>query len=276
MTYLNELGRLRSSSPDGDSLWFAANHPERFEGLSRRRVRLNKGGLAQLRFEGVDALELHYQGLHQHVGLASAARDYALAELGFAAVTYGGASGMLARDAEVHPVPGYILTNGVDPHGRPISFVFAGKTSKRDGSKVEEVPLLQSLNGKLVKAGMAYPMVYASLPEPVRGKVLSLAAEARAGKAGVWKKDRTTAGVEVSSLEALEDAAVWPKLFRRLAAWLGSGGGQGFADWLGADPDRDDELEVEGSRVRMSQLVVERGGKVGLGKGIWGAVVVPR
>ena len=36
-------------------------------------------------------------------------------------------------------LPIAILTSGVDPRGRPISFVLAGMTDKRDGSGVEHV-----------------------------------------------------------------------------------------------------------------------------------------
>lgn len=125
------------SAPDGDSIWFEPKEPKRFEDLSSRGVRFNAGGCAELRFEGVNALELHLEGKHQSLAQANSARDFVVAHLGFDNVTYAGGSGMLARTAEPPSMPGYILTSGVDPPGRPISFVFAGTIDKRDGSGVE-------------------------------------------------------------------------------------------------------------------------------------------
>jgi hypothetical protein len=267
--YTSAAGSLRCAAPDGDSIWFQANEPARFDGLSRRGVRLNKGGSVQLRFEGVDTLELHYQGLHQSLAHAASARDFAIGQLGFGDVTYGGGSGMLARTASTHPVPGTILTSGVDPHGRPISFVFAGSTSKRDGSGVElDAGLLgESLNARLAEQGHAYPMFYATLPEQVRTWLGERYASARKARRGIWRVDRTTAGFALSGLAGLEDLAIWPKLFRRLASWYQAGGADGFVAWLVGERDSDDVILVDGVERRMSSLVRVRDGVMELGIG---------
>jgi len=276
--YTSSSGSLRCAAPDGDSLWFMPKNPARFDGLSKRGVRYNKGNCVQLRFEGVDALELHYQGLHQSLPQASSSRDLVIEHLGFGDVTYGGGSGMLARTAVTHPVPGYILTNGIDPHGRPISFVFAGTTSKRDGSHVElDASLLgESLNALLAERGQAYPMFYSSLPEEVRGWLGERFTAARRARRGVWRVDRTTAGTPLAGLAELEDVALWPKLFRRLAAWYHAGAGGQFPTWLASERDSDDWISVDGEERRMSSLIRVRDGVIEMEGGIWGVVVVPR
>jgi len=276
--YTSASGSLRSGAPDGDSIWFRPNNPKRFDGLGRRKVRYNKGDCVQLRFEGVDALELHYQGLHQRLADAAASRDLIIEKLGFGEVTYGGGSGMLARTAVVHPVPGYILTNGVDPHGRPISFVFAGELDKRDGAGMvlDETLLRRSMNGQLAASGQAYPMLYTSLPEEVREWLGERFDAARSEKLGVWRVDRTTAGTKLSSLSAVEEVALWPKFFRRVASWFRGKAGGSFRTWLASERSSDDVMLVDGEERRMSELIWERRGKVGMVAGVWGGVVVPR
>ena len=54
--------RLVGSRPDGDSAWFKPNNPNLLLDVGQRDAELNKGGFAQLRFEGIDALELHFPG----------------------------------------------------------------------------------------------------------------------------------------------------------------------------------------------------------------------
>ena len=56
--------RFVGARPDGDSMWFKPDNPAHLANLAGRDVGYNGGGFAQLRFEGIDALELHYGGLH--------------------------------------------------------------------------------------------------------------------------------------------------------------------------------------------------------------------
>jgi hypothetical protein len=55
--YQDAKGTRRGSEPDGDSIWFKPTQPKLLEDVGRVSARFNKGGLAQLRFEGIDALE---------------------------------------------------------------------------------------------------------------------------------------------------------------------------------------------------------------------------
>ena len=61
---------VKGYSPDGDSIRFRARNPDNWKKLSGPAAELNARGHAQLRVEGVDALETHYQGYHQPMKLA--------------------------------------------------------------------------------------------------------------------------------------------------------------------------------------------------------------
>jgi hypothetical protein len=47
--------RLVGSRPDGDSTWFKPDNPNLLSDIGHRSADFNKGGFAQLRFEGIDA-----------------------------------------------------------------------------------------------------------------------------------------------------------------------------------------------------------------------------
>ncbi|MFQ5933431.1 MAG: hypothetical protein ACE5KI_02160, partial [Dehalococcoidia bacterium] len=144
--------RFVGSRPDGDSMWFKPNNPEHLANLAGRAVDYNGGGFAQLRFEGIDALELHYRGLHQRVPECVSARDRLLRLAGFREVTYAPSSSgdvdTSVRTASPHPRRGYILSRSVDPYGRPVAFTFVGDTTDSDGSEVYLQPsaMAKSLN----------------------------------------------------------------------------------------------------------------------------------
>jgi len=70
--YKNEDGRHVGSKPDGDSIWFQPDEPDSFQSIEGRSVEYNKGGFVQLRFEAIDALEIHFQGVHQEVTVGKA------------------------------------------------------------------------------------------------------------------------------------------------------------------------------------------------------------
>ena len=89
------VGRTASGNPsgfepDGDSMQFAPKTPALLDGLDRvgAPVRLTAIGSTQLRFEGIDALELHFDGTHQPRPLADQARDFLTGRLGMNPVPY--------------------------------------------------------------------------------------------------------------------------------------------------------------------------------------------
>jgi endonuclease YncB( thermonuclease family) len=241
--------RRIGSQPDGDSLWFRPHDKNLLNGLGGRSADFTAGGFAQLRFEGIDCLELHYHGAHQHFDLARAARDFTLTHIGFKTISFGGKEALTVSDAAPHPLAGYILTQAVDPHGRPIAFVYAGSTSKPDGAAVTLKPagLKRTLNAQLVENGLAYPGYYTSLPADLRDELRQCSLQARRKRKGMWKQDASLKGATLRTLADLEQAALWPKLFRRLVDYFDTEPADlgGFVDWLLAEAgDRDDQLLI--------------------------------
>ena len=167
--------RLIGSKPDGDSVWFLPDNPELLRNIGGRSAKLNGGGFVQLRFEGIDALELHYPGSnHQLKKPTVDARDYLLKNLGFdlSAIEYAPNNNIPTHVRSTEPVfiQAHILTRGIDSHRRPISFVFKGKAPETNGSSIflDTDRLKQSLNAALMRQGHVYPGYYCA--RVVKGK----------------------------------------------------------------------------------------------------------
>lgn len=239
-------GRPSGFEPDGDSIHFKPANPALLDRLIRlrRAYALTAIGSLQLRFEGLDALEMHFQPegggqTHQPRPAADQARDYLTGLLGLNPVPY--APPRLVRvqpPVERDAAPGFILARSLEVNGRPVAFAFAGAPPAADGA---EVPLTaglakRSLNYRLVQAGQAYPLFYDGLPRDARQALTAAAQKARGARLGVWKQDLTTKGLAVSGVADLETRGViFPKLFRRLAEfWAGQPGAPlaEFPAWL--------------------------------------------
>jgi endonuclease YncB( thermonuclease family) len=245
--------RFVGARPDGDSMWFKPNNPGHLTNLGGRDVDFNGGGFAQLRFEGIDALELHYKGSHQKVPECVSARDRLLQLAGFKDVTYAPSSvsdidTSVRTIASPHPRKGYILSRNVDPYGRPVAFTFVGDTAGSDGSEIYLVPsmMARSLNAKLVGDGSAYPAYYTGLPYNLRDRLTSIAKKAMRREKGIWKVDVSLSGTQIADESVLKKVAQWPKLFRRLVSYFHDGnvGVNEFETWLREDTDRDDNLWI--------------------------------
>ncbi|MGD8857031.1 MAG: hypothetical protein PVG33_11920, partial [Chloroflexota bacterium] len=221
----------------------------------------------QLRFEGIDALELHYPGnLHQLTGPAVAARDYLLAALGFDRdrVEYTPSDDIPTTVHESYPVKvrASIMTRAIDRYGRPVVFVFAGRAPERSGSEVflDARRLDQSINAALIRTGHAYPAFYTArqvygervggLPGDLRKYLTMLSVIAQMTGRGVWQHDASTRDVTVTRRGDLTQLAIWPKLYRRLVKYYDDETADhrslhGFIDWLRADrTERDDFVIV--------------------------------
>jgi hypothetical protein len=191
--------------PDGDSVRFVADNPDTFFKLRRQDLgpKLNPtNGSIQTRYEGIDALEKQVAN-----PLAAAARRFNLDACG----TDGGA----------HPAPGYLLSNQLDPHGRPICFVFTGDAPEPDGSEnvfLDVARMQASVNYKVIEAGLAYPLFYNTLYSDLRQALNAAAAAAKAGSRGVWREDVTNTGADwPTTATPLRDFdVVFPKLWRRI------------------------------------------------------------
>ena len=198
---------------------------------------LNSDGLAQLRFDAVDALETHYRTdtgtVSQPLALANAATDRTLQLLGIRNVDWT-PTRYRVRSAD-DGTPGYILTQSTERYRRPISFVFTGTPERPDGTILELTParLRRSINYRLVDEGWVYPTFYKDLHFGLRDTLIRATFSARKNKLGVWKDDRT-GGVVLNDLTAItERYSIMPKLFRRLVTHFGKGGTfDGFVAYL--------------------------------------------
>lgn len=285
LVYQSEY-RLVGSRPDGDSMWFKPNNPAHLTKLGGRDVDYNGGGFAQMRFEGIDALELHYTGSHQKVPECVSARDRLLQLAGFKDVTYAPSRvsdiDTSVRTASPHPRKGYILSRNVDPYGRPVAFVFVGDTTEPDGSEIYlTAPMMaRSLNAKLVANGFAYPAYYTGLPFDLRDRLTSITKKARRRRRGIWKVDVSLSGTQIADASDLERVAQWPKLFRRLVAYFrdGNAGLNGFETWLRGDTSRDDNLWIisRGEFGNMHDIIEVTGNAVKMVFSPDDIVIVPR
>jgi hypothetical protein len=256
--YQTAKGVHSGSQPDGDTIKF---RPDRgttaFKDIEevpvpggvtapqnqqRRRVDFNGGKQCSLRFEAIDSLELHFQGVQQDDSLARAARETMLKRVGFDPVTFAPTKFIEVRTATPHPIRGYVITRGVDVYGRPISFVFTGKPPKPDNATLflTSAQVRQSVNAGLLRTGQAYPTFYAGLPTDLRNTMVGQARAGRKPAKGLWIGFNPLTLSPAGSLAALATSRVWPKLFRRLAAYFKATGKpwSGFDDWLrGRDDD---------------------------------------
>jgi endonuclease YncB( thermonuclease family) len=256
--------------PDGDTVKFAPDSPPLVQTLPRPSgggPDINERGIS-VRLEAIDALETHFEGAHQELAAANAARDELLRALGFTGVTFFPDLPNTVASADQDRVRGHVLSNGIDANGRMIGFVEPGEATEPDGTQVflDDTRARGSVNAALLAAGLAYPALYSTLPASLRVEFAQAAREARAAGAGLWP--RATADPEgaaqIADLAALEALVLWPKLFRRLVPYLaeGASGFDGFDAWLRADPvNRDDQIVLVG-RTEPSRLhdVVEAAG----------------
>jgi len=239
--------------PDGDTVKFRPDQPRLVEALPRPSGTppdLNARGIS-VRLEAIDALETHFGETHQELAGANAARDELLRILGFTNVVFFGDQPNKVQSADQDSVRGHVLTNGVDANGRLIAFAFPGDAPDPDGTTVfvDDATVDASVNAQLLAAGHAYPAFYATLPATLRDHLATRSRAAREAQPplGLWPRSTADpdAAAPVADLAALQELAIWPKLFRRLVPYLATGATSfdGLDGWLRADPvHRDDEL----------------------------------
>jgi endonuclease YncB( thermonuclease family) len=253
--------------PDGDSVRFVADDVDLlFELRNGHRVKPTKSdGSVQLRFEGVDAPELHYGSDAQPLG--SEARDALLGWMGFANLEYDGTRVTAADPAEVR---GAILSKAAEANGRPVSWVFleADAPPGQSGDWVALTPdvLARTMNHRLLESGTAYYTVYTSTP--LRADLRAVAEEARQNGAGVWAEDTTDQFVLADQSSIGPDGQlILPKLFRRSTDYLkdvAKGAFDGNLDeWLvwksqGSRSENDKVVLLNRTEVPLSALVDQR------------------
>ncbi|MEM7410456.1 MAG: hypothetical protein AAF430_09515 [Myxococcota bacterium] len=214
----------KAGRPDGDSVRFRPDDPSLVFRLRQRgrppKINQNNGTV-QLRFEGIDTMESR-----ANPPISGAATTSNLELLG----TPNG-------DEEA---PGYILSNQLGPHGRPIAFVFTGDppSGENDGDSIflDADRVKQSVNFLQVERGHAYPLFYDTLYSDLRSTFYDGVVEARSHGLGVWADDASQVGAEWNGEASLATMPpLWPKLWRRLDTYE--------RDPDIVDPQRLDEFE---------------------------------
>lgn len=270
-------GRLvvEGKRPDGDSVRFLPDHPDRWADLKNtRRVRPSQDdGTLQLRLEGIDAPELHYGEASQPMGRES--REALLGLLGFGRIQYA-ADGCKVLEAEPATVSATVLTRGADTNGRIVAFLLPGDHDHEDGAAVgvTDALLAGTANHRMIAEGWAYYLAYTTLAGPHQRALRLAARQARGAGLGVWGLDRTWE-FELTGSDPLGPAGqlVMPKLFRRCTDYLAACD-RGFrgtlADWLLASRssrqrDEDDRVLVaDRYETRLSELLLLRHRQVAL------------
>lgn len=243
--------------PDGDTVRFRADNSSLLCGLERKVDSLDINGqncTVALRYEGIDAPE---RGAREPFACDATARNINL--LGLNDVYDTG--------------PGYILARQLGRWGRPIAFVFAGKTEEADGTSVHlgADRMRESVNFQLIEAGVVYPLFYDTLFADLRTPLAEATVAAREADLGLWPSDRTGEGVTFSTAGSLPlISPIFPKIWRRLKKYTerddfteGENALDGFVDFLKRQSDRllilsesrftdlDNIVEADGNEVRM-------------------------
>lgn len=218
-------------------------------------------GSVQLRLQGVDALETHYSpssvptpkgmsgkswsgavkpkpaGLKQPAHYADAATTKLLSLLGAENVQWKSRWGhswidqidvkegrkmVTYTDKNKDKLPGYVIVNDIERKGRPISWVFGGKTSYSDGKRLTTGQVArkikQTINYRLLANGLVYPYFFMTLSSKLRTRLIYGVKNAERQKMNIWSVDKTQKGVKINAFsELVNETLVYPYLFRRMA-----------------------------------------------------------
>ncbi len=254
--------------PDGDSIRFQAINPAHWDYFQWSSPSAKASKRKQLRLEAIDALETHYNGFHQPRPFALAALEKILALVNIKDVKYSlsVATIVAARDGQ----QGYIASAGLDMYGRPVAFLFPKDTILTDGAELplEQLPLEQSVNYRMVQAGLVYPTFYETTHPLVVQQLRTRTKANRLAEKGLWAIDRTPEFTLWDVHTIQDDVMILPKLFRRLASFFDEYGDFGQLrrylnsktdklQWVQADGSVIDSslaslLEVEGRRIRLN------------------------
>jgi endonuclease YncB( thermonuclease family) len=223
---------LLDTAPDGDSIHFL---PEDCQGLTRLEplLKTHPDGGITLRLDGIDALETHYLApgglgvLRQPPPWPERSAEALLQFLGFEAVQRRADERIFAARPAV--IQGAIALRRVDKYGRGVGFAFRGRLRLPNHRPLVASPsvLRTSANWHLLRHGQAYPTFYQDMPEAMLCPLAEASATAQREGLGHWPFDRTHRGFTLDSLESLkQEALLLPKLFRRLADFVGGNGGR--------------------------------------------------
>lgn len=249
-------------SPDGDSIRFIPRSPALLRSLEGgSRVDPSSDGSVQLRLDGIDAPETHYNGLAQP--LAEPARAELLAWCGFSDVRWSGEQVSAATPERIEAAVQSAL---VDPNGRPIVLLLVGAGLPADGADVTP-DVERTANFALATSGAGYGTFYTTTEAAVRDPLVAAATAARDARRGVWARD-ASGDFELRAQASIGPAGalILPKLFRRCSDYLRDGAPGTLPQWLrrrrGEPNSPDDEVLVDGQLRHLSDLVRQNGTRI--------------
>ena len=272
--------------PDGDTITFKPDDPsivERLQRFSGRAPKFNGRGTIPVRFEGIDALETHFQQMHQDMRWAKAARTHLLDELGFGEVKFWEDLPHNVREVENNPTRGFLFANGIESNGRLLGLVCTGTSPAANGSpfRVEPEHLDTCVNLAQLHEGLAYAELYDTMPLALQRVFRSTLIEAREVRRGMWPSEDVAKCkfARIPLLANLQKLVMWPKLYRRLAAYFAAGhaGLGAFDDWIREDSvDRDDFLRLpDGELGNMHDIYEIDGDRMALHFDPWTLTIAP-
>ena len=244
---------LQGPQPDGDTVRFEPNNLQLVRNLRRfsgRPPDISSQGI-NVRYESIDALETHFEQTHQDNTLAFAARNKNLELIGYTNVKFFPDHPNVVSAVDNDPRPGFVIANGIEANGRLLGLVYVGPPPADDGRPifVNDALLDQSVNAKLVKAGLAYVEPYDTMPISLVRRMRVLVRAARNAGIGIFENESVSIG-KAAAIQSIGDAqqlVMWPKLFRRVATYFAEGN-VGLADfdaWIRQDRvRRDDSLRL--------------------------------
>lgn len=182
---------------------------------SRKQAVLNPGGTLKVRLQGVDAPELHYRPVNRLPELRQHGAEAAVVAL----------RDFLRCSAEAETLDCEAVTQVAEPNDVFDMYArFIGDVVVRAG------PRRLNLNQWLVEQGWALPSFYNSMTAAEIGVLTSLTEQARAARAGLWRRGGYTAALKPldrsltyrrpgSQPAPDRGPLILPKLFRRQYMW---------------------------------------------------------
>ena len=239
-------GNPSGFEPDGDSIQFKPHDLKKLDLLQRLKSPYKPSSIksVNLRLEGIDATELHVAGSkRQPSPFGENARDFLTGLFGMNPVTYATPNGIKVKPPANDGKDAYILSRALDVHGRPVSFLFVGKTSETDGKqvKLDTTRLKKSVNYKLIAEGHAYPLFYDTLFFDLRNALAAASDKARKANKNIWKRNVLKAFSVSSTVDAEAAQLLYPKLFRRLVDYFKNHSNlNNFVSWMNANHQNDE------------------------------------
>ncbi len=249
---------VKGFQPDGDSIRFRADKSERWKSFTWKNKSFRKEPLVQLRLEGIDALETHYNGYHQPRTFGIGALEKLLEYLGITQIEYSLSLRTIvnAQDA----VPGCIAVATIDAFNRPVCLAFPANVSLNDGDILDaaQVPIEASVNYQMCLEGIVYPTFYTTTDAAIVRAITSATKTARESRRGFWVIDRTAKFSFYDVRTIYDDILILPKLFRRITAFCERHSDiRELPAYLAADKDW--VYLSDGSKTSLDQLLSVRG-----------------